>query len=322
MEETTTRVRLYVVRDFGQKLTATMDFLRENWKVLLKYLLYFLLPVSLVQALGLNGFMESYFAGLENITTGSDDEGVGMIISFLTSMLSYVGLAMVGSLLLEAVVYALMRMSDESETPLSQLQWSDLKGYFWQGIRRTLILSIVFIVLLIHVFAILALLVFLLGEIGAVVGIVVFTFFLLGVGIALAPFFAMVTPTYILQDDLHVMGAIKKAFRYGFGTWGGTWAVILVLSFLTNIVSSITMMPWYFAEIFKMVLGLDGSDYVPFVDSYIYSFLLYLLAVVQCFGNYVVSLILYVGCGYCYGHAAEKLDGMTMDSNISRFDKL
>ena len=46
---------MYVQRTFGDKLNATFDFIKDNWKVLLKYVTYLLLPVSLIQALSMNG---------------------------------------------------------------------------------------------------------------------------------------------------------------------------------------------------------------------------------------------------------------------------
>ena len=49
MEPNTEKIELYAVRDFGQRLTVVMDFLRQNWKPVLIYLTYFLLPLSLVR---------------------------------------------------------------------------------------------------------------------------------------------------------------------------------------------------------------------------------------------------------------------------------
>lgn len=323
MEEKKERVRLYVVRDFGQKLSATTDFLRANWKVLLKYLTYFLLPISLIQALGLNGFMDGYITSLQGITAGhGGNDDFSMIMSFAIGLLSYVGLAMVGGLLLESALYAIIRFHDENEKDLALIEWIDIKKYFWQGIRRLLVLMLIGFGLLAIFFLFVGLLAVVMGETGIILGVIGFYLIMFIAIIALAPFFVLVSPTYIFQDDLNVLTAIKKSFRYSFSTWGGTWAIILVLGFLTNIVSGITTTPWYVAEMVKMFLGISDSEAGAFADSYIYSFILYLLAVVQCFGNYLVSLILYIGFAYCYGHAAEKLDGVTMDSNIRNFQSL
>ena len=55
MESQKPKVAMYVKRSFGDKLNASFDFIKENWKILLKFTTYLLLPVSLIQALSLNG---------------------------------------------------------------------------------------------------------------------------------------------------------------------------------------------------------------------------------------------------------------------------
>ena len=43
MEAQKPKIALYVQRSFGEKLTATFDFIKENWKPLMKFTTY---PVS------------------------------------------------------------------------------------------------------------------------------------------------------------------------------------------------------------------------------------------------------------------------------------
>ena len=62
MESQKPKVAMYVKRSFGDKLNASFDFIKENWKILLKFTTYLLLPVSLIQALSLNGLMGGAFA--------------------------------------------------------------------------------------------------------------------------------------------------------------------------------------------------------------------------------------------------------------------
>ncbi len=57
MESQKTKIALYAKRSFGAKMNASFDFIKENWKLLLKFTVYLLLPVCLVQAIGLNGMM-------------------------------------------------------------------------------------------------------------------------------------------------------------------------------------------------------------------------------------------------------------------------
>lgn len=61
MQIETPQIELYRVRTFTEKLTDTFNFLRDNWRSLLKYFLYLMLPTSIVVALPFNHFFEGYF---------------------------------------------------------------------------------------------------------------------------------------------------------------------------------------------------------------------------------------------------------------------
>ena len=45
MEAQKPKIALYVQRSFGEKLTATFDFIKENWKPLMKFTTYLMLPL-------------------------------------------------------------------------------------------------------------------------------------------------------------------------------------------------------------------------------------------------------------------------------------
>ena len=120
-----------------------------------------------------------------------------------------------------------------------------------------------------------------------------------------------------------LVGSIKKGLRLGFGTWGGTVGVMFILSFIINIVTQFTALPWTLMFIVKMVfgLGIDGLD-GTWTENVFYTFGYYLTAVLQCFTSYVASTGLIVGAAYLYGHAAEKMDGITVEDNIRNFGNL
>ena len=48
MESQKPKIAMYVKRPFGEKLNASFDFLKENWKLLLKFTTYLLLPLCLI----------------------------------------------------------------------------------------------------------------------------------------------------------------------------------------------------------------------------------------------------------------------------------
>ena len=46
MESQKPKIAMYVKRPFGEKLNASFDFLKENWKLLLKFITYLLLQIG------------------------------------------------------------------------------------------------------------------------------------------------------------------------------------------------------------------------------------------------------------------------------------
>ena len=61
MESQKPKIAMYVKRPFGEKLNASFDFIKENWKQLLKYATYLILPVCLLQAANFSGLMGGLF---------------------------------------------------------------------------------------------------------------------------------------------------------------------------------------------------------------------------------------------------------------------
>lgn len=53
-----------------------------------------------------------------------------------------------------------------------------------------------------------------------------------------------------------------------------------------------------------------------------YSFLLYLLGIIQAFGAYLSMIFTLIGLAYQYGHASEVVDSVTVENDIDNFDKL
>ena len=73
MESQKPKIAMYVKRPFGEKLNASFDFIKENWKQLLKYATYLILPVCLLQAANFSGLM----GGMTDLTAMQAAGGMG-----------------------------------------------------------------------------------------------------------------------------------------------------------------------------------------------------------------------------------------------------
>ena len=75
-------IKLYRTRTFGEKMSDTFDFVRENWRPMLKYITYLLLPLSLIQAFAMGNFMTGYMT----FTTQISNADMATMLPWLTSM--------------------------------------------------------------------------------------------------------------------------------------------------------------------------------------------------------------------------------------------
>ena len=309
MESQKPNIAMYVKRPFGEKLNASFDFLKENWKLLLKFVTYLLLPLCLVQALSLNGLM----GGALEMSAGANDM---VVPSSLVAIGSYYGLYMllciIGTVMLTSLVYALIRVYNEREERLQGMTLSMLRPLLFRNMKRLLLMVAACVILVLLVG----------GVVGVLVALSPFTLFLT------VPFMfaflvplALLAPVYLFED-ITLMGAFKKTFRLGFATWGGVFLISIVMGFIANVLQGVTMMPWYIATVVKYFFAVSDVGGSEVTVSAGYNFFLYLLAIIQAFGTYLAMIFSIVGLAYQYGHASEVVDSITVESDIDNFDKL
>ena len=128
MESQKPKIAMYVKRPFGEKLNASFDFLKENWKLLLKFTTYLLLPLCLIQALSLNGLM----SGALSISAIASSTAMAASSSSLIAFGSYYGLYMflylIGIILLTSLVYGLIRTYNEREERMLSMIYEKFLG--------------------------------------------------------------------------------------------------------------------------------------------------------------------------------------------------
>ena len=311
MEFKAKKIALYKVRNFSEKFDDTFAFVRENWKVIFKYLTYLILPVCLIQAIALNGYMETAF-DMSSISSGKSSDMTNVLQSLGWSYGGLILTSMISAMLLVSVVYGLMSIYESSDNRLEGLTSSDFKPVLLKNLKRSGLAVLFFIGIMILVMLVTIVLIAMLSP-------------LIALPIALALMVVAIPmllfmPIY-LMEDIHLMPALQKTFRLGFATWWSTFALILVLGFIVSFIQGIFAIPYYITIVVKTVMGLkDGGS--EFFDSAGYSFMVYLFGVLQAYATNLLSSILAVGLALQYGHASEKKDHVTMEDNINRFEQL
>lgn len=299
------KIAVYQQRDFGEKITATFLFVRENWKPLLKYVTVFMLPVSILQGFFTKTTMDE--SVIREATSGAD---------LATFFASYVGILLcsaLGGLVFYALFYALLAAYDRREERLAGVTWSDLSPDFFVFLKRGLAM-IGFMLLLIVVFS------FAIGLLAVALPatLVVTLPGLLACAVPLSLF----TAAYFLDNGSRgLWGSFTWSMRNGFRFWGGTFLVVLVCYLLTSIVSGVFSVPWYITYFLRVLLpDLNGETVVQGGDAI--NILQYLFGVVMVYGSYLASVVLLLGLTYQYGHISEKVDAVTVTDDIKNFDNL
>jgi len=300
-------IRLYRTRTFGEKISDTFDFVRENWRPMLKYLTYLLLPVSLVETYAMGNFMMSQMS----LSTAIGRSDMDAMLPWLSSMGMTVLFYIVAMLLVDALTYTMLQLYEQRQERLQGITFAELSPGIWQKCGRQLVLLVTGLLLLI------------------VVGLVVSPSALLGpvavILVAILLFLALplvflVQPIYLFEK-ISVIKAYAKSIRLGWKTWAGVVAVFTVLYIIVTIVASIASTPWYIMVALKNVFATQNSE-PAFVSSFGYSVLQYLLGVVSNFCSNCLMPLLSIGLAYQYGHACDKVDGVGVDRDIENFEAL
>lgn len=299
-------IRLYRTRTFGDKLSDALDFVRENWRVLLKYITYLLLPVALVQTFCMNNFMSGYMSAVPQLSQ-SDLEAM---LPWMTSMVGMILVQYVGIMLVVALTYTMMQLY-EQRPRLHGVEWADLGS----GVRRMVLRMVVLLLTGFVLSIVLGLLMVLMMALSPLMILPAILLMILAI-----PLFALTMPIYLFED-ISIVGAYAKSVRLGWKTWAGIVGVIIVLYLLVSIVQSVVSMPWYLMLVVKQVLLAQGNE-TGFVSSFGYSAIQYVLGVIASFCGSCLMVLPVVGLAYQYGHACDKVDGVGVDQDIENFEAL
>lgn len=310
METQKPKIALYVKRSFGEKLTATFGFVNENWKVLLKYTTYLILPLCLIQGLSMKSFMQSYMgvvASAGNGISSYDDLAYTLGVSYGALIL----LSMIGGLILTSLVYGLIKLYNEREERLAGVTFADLKPLLFSNAKRLLILWLFMTAIVFGAVVVMALLI-----------VITPWTMLLTIPFLIACIFPLtLLPSIYLFENIGVWQAFLKTFRLGFATWGGIFGVTFVTGFIANVVQGVLSIPYMVVMVVGVALTTSGMQ-TEMTTSAGFGFMNYLFAVLMTFGIYLSMIFTMLGLVYQYGHACEVMDSVSVEEDISRFEQL
>lgn len=302
------KIPFYKERPLGDKLNATFGFIRQNWRILFRYLCYYVLPMSALSGTAISFITRSIMQMAINHDTTETTGLIGGYFGFVFFM------ALAG-LLESAVVYSLMQLYNDRPEGLTNITTTDmrplLRHNLWRFCKLGLGAFAVYTLASISftAFASFGYFLFLVGFIGYIL-------FMLA--------FALVPPTYIFEP-VNLWQAISSGIRLGWKTLGGVFMVLLVTSLISYTLTIVTSLPFTIAFIAKALLSSGDAGMPPmpdFMNSIPYQLLEFVLSTITFFAICLLWILPMVGIAYQYSHAAEKVRALSVEEGIQHFEEM
>jgi len=309
-----TQIEYHKQRDFGNKLNATIEFIKQNFKSLAKSLLYIAGPFIVIGSLL---FVQVYSGFLRSVV---DQSQISYFEENLTSMISF-GLAgllflMVGSTFVIAVVNDYMIIYEEKkgeEISVNEV-WEKVKNSFLNTLGTVILYALV----LMAAYIIIVIPIVILGQLSSALMVVsVFVVICLFIYVAIA-----LTPIFIVRayEKIGFGQALSRCLHLVRGKWWSTFGLVVVTSIIHNVVSSIFFIPWYINLIITTIHSTQsGSFEEPSLLSEILnngSLLLYFIF------SYLLYCIPLIAINFQYFNLVEKKEAKGLMSKIDAFDNV
>jgi hypothetical protein len=287
-----TKIEFYENRTLSERFLVTIDFIRQNWKILLKNTMYIGVPLIILYGFFLQNLLQETLTNinfLENYTNTYLISNAGVV--FLSALLSLFFFSIVGSILNR---YAKGSLTDG-------IGWSDLKSdvfpIMWKIFMQYLIIMLTFILLaalmgvLIYVFS------FTSRFLSTILIALIFIAFFASMLIAF-PVFSL-APYVVIFENSSAWQGIKKGFKAGFKHWGSTFLTVFLGGLFLFALYYILSMPYF---VYSM-LHMGGGGLLG-----------YILAILSSFALFIIYTIFYIFVSFQYTSIVAK------DKSISSQD--
>ncbi len=291
-------------RDFSGIFSAAFKFLKFNFKNMTLAVLALPGPLLMIAG-GLNGYMQAGGSDLNSMVgINALQNPMQMITDVISVMIPFIIVAMLAGLVYSAVVGRYLILSQQKqegeEVTIAELI-RHLPKDAWRLFYNYLLLGLVSILVAIGIGLI---------AIIPIAGIIIIVIGLLMVWPNLS--YAIRNASYlVLRDEISILTAIKKTFRYMRGHWWSTWGIIFCASMIIGLASLVFTMP---QAVYNMMntfsrMKADGGD----SDN---SITLIVLAIIAMVGQYTLMPLFNVFCALIYHSHEEEEEGTALKSKI------
>jgi len=248
-------IEFHRTRDFSQKMNATFEFIRQNFKGLGKGLLFIAGPPVTVASF----LMGSFMTDLQNVAAMMRQTDTFMksftTPAFWLQILLAMIFLVVASVMTIGTINNYIVLYDEKKT--NRIEFSEL----WERVRDTFWMyfgtMFFFFLLTIALYLVLVVPVVVLAMVSP--GLMVLSVFLV-LGVA---FYVMISGalTFIVRgyEKKSFLEAIGRSFMLVRGKWWSTFGLIVVLSIIAGIISYVFAIPYYIVMFVNTMHSVSSS---------------------------------------------------------------
>ena len=299
-------------RNFGAKISGAFEFIKQNFAGLAKPILYIALPFGLLAGYFFSEYFSFLFSSGQNLNdpyAGGSSEIFDMLFNQLGLLLSLLA----GSILVICVIFSYLALYDEDkDRKISySMVFGKLKKRFW----RFLGFNVVYILALIVAFAVLIVVcvvlpVLLITQV-PVLGIILYIL-MLGVLVLFVLFFMSIL--YILQntlffENLSVWKTFSRAVSLIKGHFWETIGLMIVVSFILNILSMVFIIPLYII-IFMSKMGVELGEAGKVM--------IIAISLISSFFSFLTLPLMQIPMSLQYFNLVEKKDGTGLIGQIEK----
>jgi len=296
------RIEFYKNRSLSERFSASIDFLKQNWKVLYKNVLIGALPLAIIGGFFMQYYQQLSFGNIYSSRTFPNLFFISLYFVVIIIMVIYVN-AMTGAVL--------KKYGEEKLT--SSTGWGELSGTMFSLFGKTFLIGLILWGIVLIVIAIIAGLIIMLfsgissggGAFAFIIGMIS-VFIALGFIFIFAPFLSLAPyPAYF--SGAGIWESIKIAFGMGFRNWGNVIVTLLLAGIAMYIIAMIFSIP-------NVIVTLFSRGEVT-VLTFIFSFIALL-------GNILTYPIMFIFIAFQYFSIVEKEQGVSLQSKVSEFENL
>lgn len=215
-------------RDLGGILSDTFQYIRQNFKSLAKPILYFVIPLYIVQSFLLQEYSTNLFNSIMDIEIGSDN--FGRLFGWEYFLNLFISIAALSALSVITLKHFLLTSSGK-ENDLESITTGILPLIVWMGL--------LFIIIYICI------------TIGALL------FIIPGIYIGIKLSF---TPAAFILEDKDIFDSMKRSWDISKGFWWITFGLLIVIYIMIYFASMAVGLPIGFIYAFAFDGGLVGSE--------------------------------------------------------------